>query len=111
MLFNRTSTTELNYLVSTKGIPLRISGGENKASFDQEFSLLGGTYASSIDSNYWVDHGYGPLAGATLEAFSLPREIRFYLMTRLTGYTVDTALGLIEKANNSLGERGVLLWT
>ena len=28
-------------------------------------------------------------------------------MTRLTGYTVDTALGLIEKANNSLGERGV----
>ena len=106
MLFNRTSTTELNYLVSTKGIPLRISGGENKASFDQEFSLLGGTYASSIDSNYWVDHGYGPLAGATLEAFSR-EKYGFYLMTRLTGYTVDTALGLIEKANNSLGERGV----
>ncbi|MDP6235544.1 MAG: TIGR03790 family protein, partial [Candidatus Poseidoniaceae archaeon] len=106
MLFNRTSSTELNYLVSTKGIPLRISGGENKASFDQEFSLLGGSYASSIDSNYWVDHGYGPLAGASLEAFSR-EKYGFYLMTRLTGYTVDTALGLIEKANNSLGERGV----
>ena len=37
MLANRSSETELNYLVSTKGTPLRISGGNNKASFDQEF--------------------------------------------------------------------------
>lgn len=106
MLSNRTSHTELNYLVSTKGMPLRISGGNNKASFDQEISLLGGSYSSSIGADYWVQHGYGPLAGAPLEPFSSDKY-GFFLVTRLTGYTVETALGLIEKANNSLGERGV----
>ena len=106
MLANRSSETELNYLVSTKGTPLRISGGNNKASFDQEFSLLGGSLSSSIGSDYWVEHGYGPLAGSQMEAFSRD-QYGFFLMTRLTGYTVETALGLIEKANNSLGERGV----
>jgi len=106
MLANRSAETDLNYLVSTKGIPLRISGGNNKASFDQEFSLLGGSYSSSIGSDYWVEHDYGPLAGNSMEAFSRD-QYGFFLMTRLTGYTVETALGLIEKANNSLGERGV----
>ena len=106
MLANRTSTTELNYLVSTKGIPLRINGGADKASFDQEFSLLGGTYNSSIGSDYWIDHGYGPLANGDMKAFSRD-EYGFFLVTRLTGYTVETALGLIEKANNSLGQRGI----
>jgi len=106
MLSNRSSTTELNYLVSTKGIPLRINGGNDKASFDQEFSLLGGSYNSSIGSNYWVNHGFGPLAGGEMKAFS--RDVYgFFLVTRLTGYTIETALGLIEKANNSLGQRGI----
>lgn len=106
MLANRSSTGELNYLVSTKGIPLRISGGDNKASFDQEFSLLGGPFNSSIGSDYWFTHGYGPLADGQMKAFS--REgYGFFLVTRLTGYTVETALGLIEKANNSLGQRGI----
>ena len=106
MLSNRSSVTELNYLVSTKGIPLRVNGGNDKASFDQEFSLLGGIYNSSIGSDYWIDHGYGPLAGSGMKAFS--RDVYgFFLVTRLTGYTVETALGLIEKANNSLEQRGI----
>ena len=33
-------------------------------------------------------------------------EYGFFLVTRITGYTVDTALELIEKANNSYGSRG-----
>ncbi|MFQ3317119.1 MAG: hypothetical protein ACI8T6_000543, partial [Candidatus Poseidoniaceae archaeon] len=106
MLSNRSSITELNYLVSTKGIPLRINGGNDKASFDQEFSLLGGSYNSSIGSDYWVNHGFGPLAGGEMKAFS--RDVYgFFLVTRLTGYTIETALGLIDKANNSLGQRGI----
>ena len=48
----------------------------------------------------------GMLAGKAMEAFSR-EEQGFFLVTRLTGYTVETALGLIEKANNSLGERGI----
>jgi len=37
MLSNRSLSSELNYLVSTKGIPLRINGGNDKASFDKSF--------------------------------------------------------------------------
>ena len=106
MLSNRSSGEELNYLVSTKGIPLRVSGGEDRASFDQEFSLLGGSFNSSIGADYWFTHEFGPLGDGEMKAFSRG-EYGFFLMTRLTGYTVETALGLIEKANNSLGQRGI----
>ena len=106
MIQNRSNSTDINYLVTTKGIPLRVSGGNNKASFDQEIALVGGSFNSSVGEDGWVNHGYGPLAGGAMEAFSR-EEQGFYLVTRLTGYTVETALGLIEKANNSLGERGV----
>ena len=33
----------------------------------------------------------------------------FFLVLRLTGYTVDTALELIERANQSLGQRGTFV--
>lgn len=106
MIQNRSNASSINYLVTTKGMPLRINGGNDKASFDQELALVGGQYNSSVGADYWVDHDYGPLAGKSMEAFS--RETYgFFLITRLTGYTVETALGLIEKANNSLGSRGV----
>ena len=105
MLGNRSNVSDMNYLVSNKGIPLKVSGGNDKASFDQEFSLLGGSYNSSIAGDFWGTHSYGPLAGGEFESFSRQKH-GFYLVTRLTGYTVDTALQLIEKANNSLGQRG-----
>ena len=108
MLRNSSSASSLNYLVTTKGIPLRISGGADKASFDQELALLGGTYNSSIGANNWFNHGYGPLAGKEMNSFTRD-EYGFFLVTRLTGYTVDTALELIERANNSLGERGTFV--
>ncbi len=95
-------------MVTTKGIPLRINGGADKASFDQEFSLLGGQYNGSIGADSWGAHQYGPLAGKEMEVFTR-QEYGFYLVTRLTGYTVETALGLIEKANNSLGQRGTFV--
>ena len=105
MLLERNTSSSLNYLVTTKGIPLRVSGGNHKASFDQELSLVGGTYNSSIGQDWWDTHSYGPLAGGPMERFSRDEQ-GFFLVTRLTGYTVETALGLIEKANGSLGERG-----
>ena len=97
--------TDINYLVSTKGVPLRINGGNNKASFDQEMSLVGGSYDAEIGTDWWGSHGYGPLAGKELKEFTRD-EYGFFLVTRLTGYTVETALELIEKANNSYGSRG-----
>ena len=105
MLQNRSSASGVNYLVTTKGIPLRVSGGNDKASFDQELALLGGAYNSSIGGNYWIQHDYGPLAGKAMEPFKRSKY-GFFLVTRLTGYTVDTALELIERANQSLGQRG-----
>ena len=105
MLNNRSNVSGMNYLVTSKGIPLRVNGGQNKASFDQEFALLGGSYNSSIGGDYWSTHTYGPLSGGDFESFSRQKH-GFYLVTRLTGYTVETALELIDKANNSLGQRG-----
>ena len=108
MLQNRTSVSGLNYLVTTKGIPLRVSGGNSKASFDQELSLLGGAYNNSIGTDYWGTHDYGPLAGKAMEPFTRSKY-GFFLVTRLTGYTVETALDLIERANQSLGQRGTFV--
>lgn len=105
MLSNRSNVSDMNYLVTSKGMPLRVNGGQDKASFDQEFALLGGSYNSSIGGDYWSTHSYGPLSGGEFESFSRQKH-GFYLVTRLTGYTVETALSLIEKANNSLGEQG-----
>ena len=108
MLQNRSSVNSRNYLVTTKGIPLRVSGGNDKASFDQELSLLGGAYNSTIGANYWGTHDYGPLAGKAMEPFTRSKY-GFFLVTRLTGYTVDTALDLIERANQSLGNQGTFV--
>ena len=106
MLSNRTNSSKINYLVTTKGIPLRVSGGQNTAaSFDQEISLVGGRYNDSIGGSWWITHDYGPLADNTMKAFTR-QEFGFFLVSRLTGYTTETALGLIDKANNSLGNRG-----
>ena len=106
MINDRNLTTELNYLVTTKGIPLRINGpGNGKAAFDSEIGLVNGVFNSTIHQNGWASHTYGPGAGEEMQQFSRQEE-GFYLVTRLTGYTVDTALGLIDKANNSFGQRG-----
>ena len=78
MLNNRSLGNSLNYLVTTKGIPLRINGGADKASFDQEFSLLGGQYNGSIGADSWGAHQYGPLAGKEMEVFTR-QEYGFYL--------------------------------
>ena len=67
-------------------------------------ALLGGSYNSSIGGDYWTTHSYGPLSGGEFESF-YDKNMDF-ISLRLTGYTVDTALSLIEKANNSLGQSG-----
>lgn len=108
MLQNRSTSSSLNYLVTTKGIPLRVSGGVDAASFDQELSLLGGSYNNTIGNDYWFYHDYGPMAGNPMEPFTR-NDYGFFLVTRLTGYTVETALELIERANQSLGQRGTFV--
>jgi len=99
--------TELNVLVTTKGVPLRVNGGTNsRASFDSELGLINGPYATSIFADWYANSNYGPAAGNELKQFQRDEQ-GYYLVTRLTGYDVETALGLISKANNSLGQHGL----
>ena len=101
--------TGINVLVTTKGVPLRVDGGTNsRASFDSELALIDGPYASSISADWYVNSNYGLAAGNEMKQFQR-EEQGYYLVTRLTGYDVETALQLIVKANNSLGQHGY--WT
>ena len=99
--------TEINVLVTTKGIPLKVNGGQNsRASFDSELSLINGTYMSAIFGDMYAESNYGLAAGNTMKAFDRDEQ-GYYLVTRLTGYDVQTALGLITKASNSFGQHGL----
>ena len=40
LMLSEYNGSDINYLVTTKGIPLRVSGGDSKASFDQEIALV-----------------------------------------------------------------------
>jgi uncharacterized protein (TIGR03790 family) len=106
MIQNR-NLTELNVLVTTKGVPLRVNGGTNsRASFDSEIALIGGPFASSIHADWYATSNYGLAAGNEMSEFNR-LEQGYYLVTRLTGYDLDTALNLIEKTNNSFGQHGL----
>ena len=99
--------TDLNVLVTTKGVPLRVNGATNaRAAFDAELALIDGPYAGSIFQNWYAASNYGPAAGNAMQAFSRAEQ-GYYLVTRITGYDVDTALGLLDKANGSLGSHGL----
>jgi len=90
-LFNSSLEDEINYLVTTKGVPLRVSGSGN-ASFDSELTLILGQYASDIGRD---DYRYNPYHDQN-EQFSRA-SYDIYLVTRLTGYTTEDAKGLIDK--------------
>lgn len=106
-MLQQRNLTELNVLVTTMGVPLRVNGGTNaRAAFDSEIALIGGPLSAYIHANWWIDSDYGPAADNEMEKFSRADQ-GYYLVTRLTGYDVETALALIEKANNSLGQRGL----
>ncbi len=118
MIRQRNLTGQLNVLVTTKGVPLRVSGATNaRASFDSELSLLDSNLPTLVHDGWWGGHEYGPWDASSPQEYAgwtdepLPRFSRaeqgFYIVTRLTGYDVETALGLIDRANSSLGSRGL----
>ena len=118
MLHDRNLTGVVNVFVTTKGVPLRVNGGTNaRASFDSELALLDSSLPVQVHDNWWGSHDYGPWSVTApndygiwsdqpLQSFERSDE-GFYIVTRLTGYNVETALGLIDKANSSYGNRGL----
>ena len=95
-------TDNINYIVTTKEVPLRVSGGTNdRACLDNELALIKGQYQGNIAGNGWLINPYfeddEPF---TREKYDL------YLVTRLTGFTWPEIKGLIDNATISQGKRG-----
>ncbi len=101
-LSNRGLTNEVHYMVTTKGVPLRVSGNNwRMSSVDSELMLLDSTLEGSIHGNGWIDNPYFE----SWEPFS--RETYgIRLVTRLDGYTKEEAMRLVDLAEPSLGVRG-----
>ena len=92
---------KINFLVTTKGFPLGISG---LASVDSELSLILGPYNGSIGGSGRIKNPYfnkdEPFSHAKFGTF---------LVTRLTGYDLNDVKHLIDLADNSTGKRGIFL--
>jgi uncharacterized protein (TIGR03790 family) len=95
-------TTTINYILTTKGVPLRISGsGDYKASVDSELALILGPNQNSIGNFRWLINPFFNKEGAFDS-----QKYGMYLVNRLTAYTFDEVKGIIDKATVSLNITG-----
>lgn len=98
-------TRKINYIVTTKGVPLRIyfSSASRRSSVDSELCLILGSWAHYIDDpgNPKITN---PFYNKEIE-FSRNNE-RLYLVTRLTGFNFSQVKQLIDNAEASPGQRG-----
>lgn len=95
---------KINIIVTTKGVPLKISDpifNQRRASVDSELALINDIHSSSIANFWWMGN---PYFNAT-EKFS-HQTYHIYIVTRLTGYTADDAKGLIDRATQAIGRKG-----
>ena len=102
-LENNNLINKINYIVTTKGVPLRISGPSDpqRASVDSELTLIKGQYDTNIgNSGEFVNPYFNDDEPFTKEKYDL------YLVTRLTGYTYDEIKNLIDNSLISPGRRG-----
>lgn len=91
----------IRYLVTTKGVPIRINRSipnENaqtttKASVDNELTLIGGQFASLIGNQGWAIHNYVEFT-AHFNRELLP----IYLVTRLDAYTKEDVFAMIDNS-------------
>ncbi len=94
----------IDYIVTTKGVPLRINGANN-AAVDSELTLL-------YDKLNGKEH---PREGKVLNPFFGQPSARFdkarfsmYLVTRLTGYSLEDVKGIIDRAQQA-ENRGIVV--
>lgn len=109
-LSQRGLTSKINFMVTTKGVPLKVTSGQynmnyqryyESASVDSELMLLDSPLEGRVHNRWWVDNPYV----ASGEPFSR-EEYGIRLVTRLTGYTKEEAMALVDRAEDSLGNRG-----
>ena len=95
-------TTKINFIITTKGVPLRISGsGDYKASVDSELALILGPNKNSIGNLRWLINPYYNKKGAFDS-----QKYGMYLVNRLTAYTFDEVKNIIDNAAISLNVTG-----
>ena len=105
LLLGRNLVDSINYLVTTKGLPLRVNrpSGDTanaaltarRASVESELMLILGPVADSIGNVAWFYHDYG--FNSRNRHFSRSNE-GFYLVTRLDAYTVDEVKRMIDNS-------------
>ena len=95
----------LNYTVTTKGVPLRVSNsGGFTPSFDDELSLILGPYAGAINVNGVIGNPFY----SSQQRFSR-KSFGVFITTRLSGYDLNDCLRLVDNALNSTGARGTFV--
>jgi len=94
--------TSVDYLVTTRGFPLRVADVTDKsASVDSELALILGPNSGWINQTWWLANPYfggsGPFSRSTFG---------FYLVTRLTGYDASESKDLLDLATMGIGRKG-----
>jgi uncharacterized protein (TIGR03790 family) len=95
-------TDKINYIVTTKGVPLRITSGgwQRHASVDSELTLILERFSQYIDhpTSYQIANNYYN------KNYDFSRKYYYmYLVTRLTGYDYTDVKQLIDNAAASAG--------
>ncbi|MFO8052303.1 MAG: TIGR03790 family protein [Thermoplasmatota archaeon] len=109
-LSKRGLTDRIDYMVTTKGVPLKVTSGVynmnhqeyyESASVDSELMLLDSQYEGQIHRRWWAENPYA----ASGEPFSRD-DYGIRLVTRLTGFTKEEAMALVDRGDGSIGSRG-----
>ncbi|UCC93048.1 MAG: TIGR03790 family protein, partial [Thermoplasmata archaeon] len=95
--------SDINYIVTTKGFPLKIHNTSNwyRACVDEELALIYGPQEGTIGGFAWTN---SPYYGD--RTYFDRGEQGIYLVNRLTGYDWDDVKGLVDRANDTIGNRG-----
>ena len=94
---------KINYIVTTKGVPLKVNRGNTSstsspsASVESELTLILGPYNSSIGINGIVFSPY-----YYQNNHFLRKDYGIYLVTRLDGYTFEEIKDMIDKSAQSV---------
>ncbi|UCE73526.1 MAG: TIGR03790 family protein [Methanomassiliicoccales archaeon] len=100
---------QINYIVTTKGVPLRVLQDANAwdtASVDSELTMILGPYQSGIGQPFYVNNPY--FDPPTYQEFSWSLY-GIFLVTRFTGYDWDDIKPLIDKPEMSIGRKGTFV--
>jgi uncharacterized protein (TIGR03790 family) len=95
LIVSRGLANTINYIVTTKGMPLKVkrSNANANASVESELTLILGPYAANIGRYSRINSPYyGIRADFSHGAYGI------YLVTRLDGYTSGDVHGMIDRA-------------